>query len=126
MKRILSIAVVVTLASSFAFAPASANAAANGLAFGGLNEITIPCTCASSVWWHFFTPLYLNTSVPMAGALTSQSGSSIIYMSYFIHPGNWSLGTYMPGVQLCYMYAVYTCFLLPSYGHIVPPTGTSP
>lgn len=105
--------------------PVGANAAVTGLAFGGLNTITIPCTCAPSVFWHWFTPFYNNSPVPLAGALSSAPGS-IIYTYYFIHPGNWSLGTYTPGVQMCWMYAVFSCFPLPTYGHIVPPTGTSP
>jgi hypothetical protein len=117
------ICVVMVVATSFAIATPVHALTPPLLQFGGLATAEIYCTCSGN-FWIWFTPLYFNR-VPLAGPIVYEPGT-IAFRYYFPHPGSWVLGSYMPGVQACWMYAVYGCFPLPSYGIIGPVTGTSP
>lgn len=82
------------------------------------------CDCTEAVYT-WFEPLYLNSSIPLTGALTWYSGGSFIYENYYLHPGAWGAGFYIPGLQACWYYAVYSCIPYPAIGHIYE-AGSSP
>lgn len=87
-------------------------ASAQGLPFGGLVSYTVPCTCPSSIGnlWIWFTPMWFG-KVPATGSLVYVPYSSRLYAWYQIGvPGTYHLGSYVPGVQACWM--------------LVPPPGT--
>lgn len=90
--------------------------------FGGLDVWEIPCTC-SPFMYTWFTPLFLGP-VPVTGALAVPD-TGTIFPFYQLFPSAWALGTYTPGVQSCWMYAVAGCFPLPVLGTMDPTTGTS-
>lgn len=91
--------------------------------FGGLDVMTIPCTCGFVYNWHYFAPLFLNNPVPISGPLAAPQ--AIAFPFYILHPGAWALGLFTPGVQACWMYVGFGCAPLPSYGAISPLTGSS-
>ncbi|KKW15829.1 MAG: hypothetical protein UY54_C0003G0005 [Parcubacteria group bacterium GW2011_GWA2_50_10b] len=115
----------LTLLFSFAvfFLPARP-AHAQGLPFGGLATFSIPCTCSATlaVW---FTPLYLGGPIVITGPIVYSPYSTIPYAYYMTGvPGVWHLGSYLPGVQACWMYAVAGCFPFPTIG-LMTKVGTS-
>ena len=87
-----------------------------GLGFGGLVSFSLPCTCSGGLWvW--FTPLYLNSPVPVSGALYYAPYHTIPYSWYeFGMPLTWELGTFTPGVQECYIVVAAGCAPLPTLG----------
>ena len=89
---------------------------AQTLPFGGLASFSVPCTCSGTMWvW--FTPLYLGGPAILTGPLVYSPYSTIPFAYYLIGlPGIWHLGSYVPGVQACWMYAAAGCFPLPSFG----------
>jgi hypothetical protein len=96
-----------------------------GLGFGGLVSFSLPCTCSGGLWvW--FTPLYLNSPVPVSGALYYAPYHTIPYSWYeFGMPLTWELGTFTPGVQECYIVVAAGCAPLPTLGTMYM-SGTSP
>lgn len=90
--------------------------------FGGLVVFEIPCTC-SPFTWQFLTPLFFGP-IPITGALAAPD-TPFMFPFFYSFPGAWVLGTYTPGVQACWMYAVAGCFFLPTLGVMNPFTGTS-
>jgi len=95
-------------------------------AFGGLDVAAVPCTCTPGLFSHFFVPLYLNTSVPVAGNLNSYA-NVVAFSYYYLHPGSWALGTLLPPIPCLIGFPPF-CFPLPlpQYGTIAPMTGVSP
>jgi len=87
------------------------------LPFGGWPDIIpIPCTCSASLW-SWFGPLYLAGSVPLTGPLVYVPYATLPLADFLITiPATPHLGAYIPGVQACWMYAVFGCFPLPSIG----------
>jgi hypothetical protein len=85
--------------------------------FGGWPDITpIPCTCSIGLW-SWFGPLYITGSIPLTGPLVYLPYSTLPLANYLITaPATPHLGSYIPGVQACWMYAVAGCFPLPSLG----------
>ncbi|MDP3763915.1 MAG: hypothetical protein Q8Q92_04760 [bacterium] len=115
MKKKQLIAFVVSVIFVGAFLSASP-AQAQGLSFGGLASFPIPCTCSftMAVW---FTPLYLGGPIAITGPLVYSPYSTILYAYYMIGvPGVWHLGSYIPGVQACWMYAGVACVPFPTIG----------
>lgn len=97
---------------------------AQGLPFGGLANFPIPCTCSftMAVW---FTPLYLGGPIAITGPLVYSPYSTIPYPYYMIGvPGVWHLGSYLPGIQACWMYVGVGCVPFPTIG-IMTMVGTS-
>ncbi len=94
--------------------------------WGGLDVVDYYgiCDCSYAVW-SWFTPLYLDNPTPYTGALTWYGVSAFTWQNYYIHPGAWGLGYYVPGVQACWTYTVYTCVPVPAIGHIYG-SGSSP
>lgn len=70
-----------------------------------------------------FAPLFLGT-VPVSGALAVPD-TPTLFPFYELFPSAWALGTYTPGGEACWMYAVTGCFLMPTLGAMDPFTGTS-
>jgi hypothetical protein len=48
----------------------------------------------------------------------------LLYLDRVVAPGSWLLGTYLPGVQSCFMYYGVTCAPFPVLGTI-SMTGTT-
>jgi len=90
--------------------------------FGGLDVFEFPCTC-SPYMYTYFAPLFYGP-VPAAGVLAVPDWG-VAFPFYELFPSAWALGTYTPGVQACWMYAVMGCFTLPVVGVVDPFTGTS-
>lgn len=83
------------------------------LPFGGLVSYTLPCTCPGSIGnlWIWFVPFFLGSHIPVTGPLVYAPYVSQLYAWYMIGvPTTWHLGSYLPGVQACWM--------------LVPPPGT--
>lgn len=124
-KKILILMIVILLMSPvgvFAFS-LGAGGMVPGLPFGGLVSFTSYCTCSTNLWiW--FTPLYPSPPLPKTGALVYQPGYTTLYGNFAIGiPGTWHLGSYTPGVQVCYYYVGKSCVVMPSYG-LMNKTGT--
>jgi hypothetical protein len=114
----------VLIAMVFILSPLTVSAAV-GVGFGGLVTAVIPCGCSGGLWvW--FTPLYTNSPVPVTGAIYFSALHTIPYSWYeFGVPATWELGTFIPGVQECFIPAgPLGCILLPTLGSMVM-TGTS-
>lgn len=87
------------------------------LPFGGWPDITpIPCTCTPGHLWSWFGPLYLSV-IPVTGPMVYVPEATVPFADYLITvPGTPHIGSYIPGVQACWMYAIAGCFPLPSIG----------
>lgn len=122
VKKLFTFVLVIAVVVSFSFF--SVTHKAHGQAnWGGHDLFTFPCTCSGPITWNFFAPLFLNTSVPLAGPLVAMP--VLAYMTYKIHAGAWGLGKYTP-VGVCCVGACPYCYFLPNYGQINPQTGSSP
>lgn len=91
------------------------------VSFGGFNLWAVPCTCsAGTVWYVWYTPLYLNSIVPTAGALAVGIPPKALWYANFdpIVPTTWSLGKFMPGVQSCLQPSGTGCSTWPVLGHV--------
>ncbi len=94
------------------------------LPFGGFSTFTTPCTC-SGTFYVWFAPLYLGGPVVITGPVVYSPFSTIPYANFFTGvPAVWHLGSYIPGVQACWMASPVGCFPLPSLG-IMTKVGTS-
>lgn len=119
---VTSLVFILVLALSL---PSKTHAQGVGSPFGGLVSFSIPCTCTPSLLWVWHTPLFLGGPIVATGPLVYSPFTTIPYPEYmFGVPGAWDLGTYIPGVQACWMYAVFFCFPLPSIG-LMTMAGTS-
>lgn len=89
-------------------------ASAQLLPFGGLVSVATPCTCPGFIGnlWIYFTPFWFGkSSIPASGSVVYVPYVSQLYSWYEIGvPTTWHLGSYVPGVQACFM--------------VVPPPGT--
>ena len=120
MKKL---ALTLAFVSVFMFSPIKTQAAV-GLGFGGLVTAVIPCPCSGG-FWVWFTPLYINSPVPVTGAIYFSALHTIPYSWYaFGVPGTWELGTFVPGVQECYIPTPAGCVPLPTLGSMIM-AGTS-
>jgi hypothetical protein len=81
------------------------------------------CTC-SGYYWMVFSPIYFY-GMPTAMAAAMSVPPVVDFMYYATGPAIWYTGTYIPGLSACYMYLVYGCYQLPSYGTVINFTGTS-
>lgn len=131
MKSMFPILLLLISVTSFVLPlPAFAGSLPGSLPFGGLVSYTIPCTCPSSIGslWIWFTPLFLGSHVPITGPLVYVPYVSQLYAWFMIGvPGAWHLGSYVPGVQACWMLIPppgVGCFPLPVAG-VITQVGTS-
>lgn len=106
---LISFVFVVTLSS-----PKPAHA--QFLPFAGLASFSLPCTCSATLWiW--FTPLYLGGPAILTGPMIYSPFSTIPFAYYhFGLPGIWHLGSYIPAIPACWMFAGVGCFPLPAIG----------
>ena len=75
-----------------------------------------------AIW---FTPLYLGGPVAITGPLVYSPYSTIPYPYYMIGvPAVWHLGSYIPGVQACWMFVAVGCVPFPTLG-LMTKVGTS-
>lgn len=94
-------------------------ALAIGTSFGGMIDFIVPCSCSGG-FAVYFTPLYLNSPVPITGALYYSSFSSLLYSWYNpITPTVWNLGKFTPGVQECLIPVPDGCMVFPTLGSII-------
>ncbi len=115
MSRYLKLIISIGIASVFLLLPVSTSAAV-GLPFGGIAAFPLPCTCTGTVaiW---FAPLYLGGPIAITGPLVYSPYSTIPFANYMTGvPGVWHLGSYLPGVQACWMFGGITCFPFPTIG----------
>ena len=92
--------------------------------FGGLSTFSVPCTCSGNlaVW---FTPLFLGGPAIVSGFITYSPYSTFEYSNYMAGiPSVWHLGSYLPGVQACYVYVGVACVPFPTIG-LMTQVGTS-
>ena len=129
IRKILTSVVILPLSFYIVFVigPTQQAYAVSGLPFGGLDVTMVPCTCTGgALMWHFFTPLYLGTAVPTAGALVYFSSGTVLFPYYALLPSVWALGFYTPGAGTgCLIGVAPYCTLLPNLGFISPETGVS-
>ena len=122
VKKPLSIVITCLFLCGMLFPPTKAEAQL--LPFGGLVSFSFPCTCSFTlaVW---LTPLYLGGPIILSGPLVYSQYSTILYGNFLIgEPGTWELGSYIPGVQACWMYYGLTCAPFPTIG-VMGEVGTS-
>lgn len=84
--------------------------------FGGLSTFSVPCTCSGNiaVW---FTPLFLGGPAVVTGFITYSPYATFQYSNYMAGvPSVWHLGSYLPGVQACYVYVGVACVPFPTLG----------
>ena len=100
-KKLITLVVSLTLTGLFLLPTSSVNAQL--LPFGGLASFSFPCTCSGTLYvW--FTPLYLGGPVVVTGPVIYSPFSTLLYAYFMIGiPGIWHLGSYIPGVQACWM-----------------------
>lgn len=85
------------------------------LHFGGWATAWVPCTCSAAVW-SWMAPLYL-APIPVTGPLVYAPYATLPLANFLVTvPATPHEGTYIPGVQACWMYAGFFCFVLPSIG----------
>ena len=123
-KKLFTISlIVVMLAISFAVGfSVTKTQAVVALPFGGHLLLSIPCTCSIALWEYY---LPIPNAVFPGGPLAYTPYATITYSYYnVITPGVWHLGTYMPGVQSCWMWYGPVCAPLPVLGHEIM-VGTS-
>lgn len=124
MKKKQFVAFVVSLTFVGMFLLVSPVQAQFELPFGGIASFPLPCTCSFTlaVW---FTPLYLGGPVVITGPLVYSPYSTIPYAYYMIGvPGIWHLGSYIPGVQACWMFIGLGCVPFPTIG-LMTKVGTN-
>jgi hypothetical protein len=89
--------------------------------FSGLSlPFMYSCTCSTYYNYMIFFPFNSNGST-FAAAMSVPMAVS--YSTYSTSPAQKYVGTYIPGVQSCWIYAVYGCFTLPVYGTVIEATG---
>jgi hypothetical protein len=124
---LLKIVAVVCVISIFSMSIPKTNAQAGCNApgcFGGVDVFNFVCPCSGN-FLIFFAPLYLyGIPAPIIGPMGYEAGT-IAYSGYEISPTEAAIGTYVQGVPTCYIYIGTGCVSLPSYGYILPFTGSS-
>ena len=116
MKKYFSSLIISLVLVGILIPSSPIQAAFDGLPFGGLASFPLPCTCSATlaIW---FAPLYLGGPIAITGPLVYSPYSTIPYAYYMIGvPGVWHLGSYLPGVQACWMYAGVACVPFPTIG----------
>jgi hypothetical protein len=95
--------------------------------FGGKSSAAMTvCTC-SYYYWSVFAPIYFyGMTEGSAMAAPMAFPPAVLYAEWLTGPMQWFVGEYQP-YNACYMYAVYGCYELPSYGTVdFMKTGVSP
>ncbi|KKU50255.1 MAG: hypothetical protein A3F53_01695 [Candidatus Zambryskibacteria bacterium RIFCSPHIGHO2_12_FULL_48_10] len=101
---------------SFAMLFPVSYAKAQIMPFGGLSTFFVPCTCSGNlaIW---FAPFFLGGPAIATGFITYSPYATFQYSDYMAGmPDVWYLGSYIPGVQACYIYVGVTCTLFPTIG----------
>ena len=125
MKKKQVSALIRSLVLVGVFLPVSSVRAQFELPFGGIVSFPINCTCAPGNIWVWFTPLYLGGPAVIAGPMVYSVYATRLYANFRIGvPSTYHLGSYIPGVQTCWMYAVVACFPLYSVG-LMTKVGTN-
>lgn len=124
-KRLITLIISLTLVGTLL--PTSLTNAQEmvpGLPFGGLVSFSTACTCSAGLWiW--FTPLYLGGPLVTTGAMAYSPITTRLYANFRIGvSGAWHLGSYIPGVQACWMIVGTGCAPFPVYG-LINKVGTN-
>ena len=94
------------------------------LAFAGVASFSIPCTCSGTlaIW---FAPLYLGGPILITGPVTYSPYSTLPFADFMIGvPTAWHLGSFLPGVQACWIYVGVSCVPFPTIG-LMTKVGTN-
>jgi len=119
MKKLQILLAPLVLTPFFLF-PTPALAVVTGVSFGGMIDAVVPCPCSGG-FAVYFTPLYMNSPIPVTGVLYYSTLSSLLYSWYNpITPTVWNLGKFAPGVQECLIPAPTSgCMVLPTLGSVI-------
>lgn len=121
MKKFQMLLVLLLLTPYFLL-PAPALAVVTGIPFGGKINYIIPCTCSGGAAV-FYSPLFINSSVPTVGALYYSSPPSLptVLFSWYnpITPTVWNLGKFTPNVLGCFVPAPNGCAPIFTLGTII-------
>jgi len=121
----LSLVTLIVLALFVSLKPQEAQAQSEQCPYPGcFAGYSLPfmysCTCSTYYNWMVFFPFHTN------GIITGAAMSVPMIVNYSIYstsPAQRYVGTYVPGLQSCWIYAVYGCFTLPVYGTVLEMTG---
>lgn len=127
-NRLLAFAVLLSLVGIFLpISPSRVQALVDveELPFGGIVSSKRLCTC-SATYRIQFTPLYLGGPMVTSGSLVYSPFSTILYADLNIGvPGKWHIGSYIPGVQACWIIITWwLCLPLPTLG-LMTKVGTN-
>ena len=124
LKKVIAIVCIVSIFSFYIPRAKAASTCPAPGCFGGVDVFNFVCTCSEN-FLVFFAPLYFYGSpIPIFGPLGYEEGT-IAYPNYEISPTEGVIGTYVQGVPTCYIYIGTGCSAVPSYGYILPFTGSS-
>ena len=119
---------VAMLTASFSIETKSADAIAGanpgGLAVGGVIAYMNPCTCAYTSWLAAMYLYVVGKPSSMSGTYTYSRLLTETHANYAVVPSSKMMGTYIPGVQACWMQAGYACFPLGNKG-LITSIGTA-
>lgn len=119
------------LTTSFSVETKSANAVAGfnpgGLPVGGTITSMTACTCGYTAWLAAMYIVVVGKDYTKSGPYAFSGTLTEIHSNWMIRPGAGMLGTYIPGIQACWMQAAFACFPLPNRGLITSiGTGLAP
>lgn len=89
-----------------------------GMTVGGEIETMYTCTCGYTAWLAAMYIYIQGKPYTMSGTYVFSETMTDIFSSWIVKPLSSMVGTYIPGVQLCYMQVGYVCTVLPSRGFI--------
>ena len=90
-----------------------------GLPIGGLITSMTYCTCSPGI------ALFVSGAPAKPSGFYVLAPGTVPYSNYMFYPGSWLLGSYLPGVQSCWMYAGFGCYPLPGVIGTLSMAGTS-
>ncbi|MDO8569312.1 MAG: hypothetical protein Q7R89_00795 [bacterium] len=126
MKKKQLLALIISLSLIGVLSPVSLTHALTAeLPFGGIVSSQLPCKCSGTIRIRF-NPLYLGGPVVTSGAMIYSPFSTLLYANLNIGvPGKWHMGSYLPGVQACWVLVPWgDCLRLPAIG-LMTKVGTN-
>lgn len=98
-----------------------------GLPVGGTIATMNPCTCGYTAWLAAMYVSVVGKDATKSGTYTYSATLTDTHSNWMVRPGAGMLGTYIPGIQACWMQAAFACFPLPTRGLLTSiGTGLTP